>query len=153
MGSIIRYTHRDCRFKLEFHEGVGFYLFKLQCEARENMRSGKWGEHWKDLMEQYPEGTATLQNALCYCQKCKKYFTEPRVKFYVPKDGFKYEYDERHSDMVPSYIISEHYQLLEKEQITCPDCEADAVVIENFRSIHCPVCGKDLKGRDVGNWD
>ena len=117
------------------------------------MRSGKWGEHWKELIAQYPEGTATLQKALCYCPKCKKYFTEPRIKFYIPKDGFIYEYDEQHPDFVPSFIIFDNYQLMEKEKISCPDCRTDAEVIENHRSIHCPVCGKELKGREVGHWD
>ena len=151
MGSIIRYTHRECKFKLEFYEGVGFHLFRLQCYARENMRSGQWGNHWKKMMEQYPDGTATLNNALCFCPKCKKYFKNPRVEFYIPKEGFQYEYDER--DMVPNYVIAKHYQLIEKEDIICQDCATRVEVVENLRKINCPVCGKELKGRDVGNWD
>ncbi len=153
MGSIIRFTHRECGFKYDFFAGVGFGLFRLQCEAREKMRSGEWGEQWKDLIQKYPEGTATIGKALCFCPKCSKYFTEPRIKFYVPNEGFHYEFDERHEDMIPSYVICEHYHVLEKEDMFCPDCGTKATVMENLNQVPCPVCGKMRKGRDIGDWD
>lgn len=153
MGAIIKYTHKKCGFNLKFLAGVGFTLFRMQCEARGHMRNGDWGERWQRLMEQYPEGTATLNTALCFCERCKKYFTEPRVAFYVPKDGYQYEFDEHHKDYVPTYIIDKHYKVLEKEVITCPDCEKEANIIENVSSIPCPVCGEIRRGRNVGNWD
>lgn len=68
MGKVIRYTHKKCGFELDFLEGVGFSLFKMQCEAREHMRNGDWGEQWKELMEKHPDGAATLNKALCYCE-------------------------------------------------------------------------------------
>ena len=73
--------------------------------------------------------------------------------FYVPKDGYHYEFNECHKDYVPRYIIDEHYKVLEKEVITCPDCENEANVIEGVSSIPCPVCGEMQRGRNVGNWD
>ena len=150
MGSIIRYTHKKCGFRFDFLEGVGFGTFAMQCRSRKHMRDGEWGEYWKELIEKYPEGTATLNKAICYCEKCNKYFQEPRIKFYIPKEGYHYESDD---DSVPSYIVYEHYQLLEKETITCPDCDTVTTIIENTSQIPCPVCGEMRKGRDVGNWD
>ena len=122
MGNIIRFTHRECGFKFDFFEGVGFSLFRLQCNAREKIRSGE-------------------------------YFTEPRIKFYVPDDGYLYEFSEKNEDMVPTHVIYEHYHLLEKEDMVCPDCYSSATVMENLNQVPCPVCRKMCKGRDVGNWD
>lgn len=153
MGSIIRFTHKECGFEFNFYEGVGFRSFAMQCESRKYMRSGEWGDHWKQLIEQYPEGTATLNKAICYCARCKKYFQEPRIEFYIPKEGYHYAPKEGRDDSVPPYIVYEHYQLLEQATITCPDCETVATVMENSAQIPCPVCGKMRRGRDVGNWD
>jgi len=153
MGKILRFTHKKCGFELDFLEGVGFALFKMQCEARAHMRNGDWGEPWQELIKKHPDGTATINKALCYCEKCKKYFAEPRVVFYIPKEGHHYEFGENHRDTVPTYIIDEHYQVLEKEVITCPNCDSIAVVMESVGKIPCPICGEMRRGRDVGLWD
>lgn len=153
MGSIIRFTHKECGFEYDFYEGVGFSLFRLQCNAREKMRSGEWGKQWQDLMEKHPEGTATINKALCFCPNCKKYYTEPRIKFYVPNEGFHYDFHEPNEDMVPTYVIYSDYHLIEKETMFCPDCNAESVVMDNLNKVPCPVCGKIRRGRDIGNWD
>ena len=153
MGSIIEYDHQGCKFKYVFYEGVGFSLFRLQGQARSKMRSGEWGEAWKSLMEKYPEGTATLNNALCYCPRCRKYFSEPRVEFYIPNEGYHYQFDEQDKDRIPEYIINSHYHVLQKETITCPDCDAEVTVMEDLEKVPCPVCGEMIRGRDAGNWD
>jgi len=98
-------------------------------------------------------GKLTLNKALCFCEKCKKYFTEPRIEFYIPKEGYHLENDEKQSDSVPRYIIKEHYKIIEKEDITCPDCKTTSTVIEKIQKIKCPVCGKELRGKIWGNWD
>lgn len=152
MGAIILFAHEECNFSFEFYEGVGFSLFKAQCMARENMRSGIWGDHWKQMIEKYPEGTATIKNAICYCKNCGKYYTEPQVVFYIPKEGYHYKYDERHSDMVPQNIIRENYEILEEETMICPDCEGISYVIAS-NNFTCPKCGKLINGHDIGNWD
>lgn len=144
MGAVYWLSCKQCKFKFEFHKGVGFFLFSKQCNARSNMREGKWGEHWKKLIEKYPDGTATLCNALCYCKHCKKFYTEPRVEFYVSQDGYKYE-DKDKKDMIPTVVIFEHYSVLEKENMICPDCKESAEVIENFSKAVCPQCGNTLR--------
>ena len=153
MGYIINYVHKECNFDFEFFEGVGFGTFAMECESRKYMREGEWGEHWKNLIEQHPDGTATLNQALCYCEKCKKYFNEPRIEFYIPKEGYHYIPNEGEEDGVPSYIVKEHYQLLEKEVIKCPECDTIAKIMQKTSQIPCPVCGKKIKGEKIGCWD
>lgn len=120
--------------------------------ARENMRSGAWGDHWKQMIEKYPEGTATLEHEMCYCKNCGKYYTESQVVFYIPKEGYHYEYDEHHSDMVPQHIICENYEILEKETMICPDCGGVSKVVD-ANNFTCPKCGKPIRGQNIGNWD
>ena len=151
MGKIIRYTHKKCGFEFDFREGVGFHLFSINCEAREHMKNGDWGEYWKKLIEQYPNGTAKLRNALCYCERCREYYIGPCVNFYVPKEGYNYPYEDE--DSVPTYMLDEYFCLLEKEVMVCEKCNEEAIVMEDMAPIACPVCGKMRKGRDVGNWD
>jgi hypothetical protein len=153
MGSIIRFTHKECGFEFSFYKGVGFRLFAMQCESRKYMRTGEWGEHWKELIERYPEGTATLGKAICYCAKCKKYFQEPRIKFYIPKEGYRHVPKEECDDRVLPYEVYSSYQLLEEETITCSKCKKVAQVMEKHTQIPCPVCGKMRRGRNVGDWD
>lgn len=104
-------------------------------------------------MKQYPEGAATINKSLCYCENCKKYFSEPRIEFCIPKDGYHFEFYERYPDWIPEHIICKHYQVLEKEAITCPDCDNVATVMERTSKIPCPVCGEMRPGRNIGNWD
>ena len=151
MGSVIEFKHEKCGFEFVFLEGAGFSLFRKQCEARRHMRDGDWGEHWKSLIERYPEGTALLNTALCYCEKCSKYWAEPCVQFCIPKDGYHYNSSDDNLDMVPERIIYEHYRLLETEQISCPDCENIAKLVEEPYEIYCPVCGEKICGLEVGN--
>lgn len=153
MGIIIRFTHKKCKFEFNFKEGLGVSLFRKQCQARINMCNGYWGKRWQELIKQYPEGTATTNNVLCYCEKCKKYFDTPRIVFYIPQKGYHYKSGEDYSNTIPARIIYRHYQPLEKEVITCPNCNNTAIVIENTKQIPCPVCGKMRQGREYGNWD
>ena len=114
MGILIRYTHKKCNFEFEHHKGVGVHLFGQQLKARENMRSGKWGPEWQDLMNQYPEATATIGKVLCYCRKCNDYFSAPQIKFYVPQDGYRYEFSTPFDAINPADIIAKHYRLHRK---------------------------------------
>ena len=153
MGSIIQFNHKACGFKFDYFEGVGFSLFAKQCHSRQYMRNGKWGEKWKKLIEEYPNGTATLNRMLCYCEQCKKYYHEPRIEFYIPKDGYYYEFGEEDDDFIDETTLYKRFQLLESEIMLCPDCKKEALVMEDIRRIKCPVCEGMIKGRDVGIWD
>ncbi len=153
MGRIIRFTHKECGFEYDFYEGAGFSLFRLECNAREKMRSGEWGIEWQELMGKYPEGAVTINNMLCFCPNCKKYYTEPCIQFYIPNDGFHYDYHGTSDDYVPDYVINRHFHLIKKDAMFCPDCNSELMVFETYNRIPCLVCGKTRRGRVVGNWD
>lgn len=87
MGYIYEYIHPECGFFYQYFEGIGILGFSEVCKCRESMRSGKWGEPWKELIEEYPDGTASLDNSLIYCEACKKYFSRSRKVFHIPKTG------------------------------------------------------------------
>lgn len=82
MGSVISFTCRDCIFRYELHEGTGMWLFSRECQSRKLMRNGEWGEEWQKLLEENPEGTATLGRVMCHCKNCKKIYSEPRIVFW-----------------------------------------------------------------------
>ena len=108
---------------------------------------------WQDLIKKFPDGTATINETLCLCPKCKKYFSQPRKVFYVPNEGYHYDFQEPYDDMVSSCILYYHYHPIIKENIFCLDCNTEATVMEKYSYVPCPICGKILRGRDVGNWD
>ncbi len=153
MGTIVKLRCPDGKFQYDFYEGVGFSLFRQQREARANMREGEWGDHWKKMIEQHPDGTATCRKVLCYCGKCKKYYSEPRIVFYLPKEGFKYE-SKDDNDEVSEYVIIENYEPIDKETMKCPDCGDTLDVIEDIKKASCPYCGKPLiMCKNFGHWD
>ncbi|MBQ8317898.1 MAG: hypothetical protein IJX85_06140 [Lachnospiraceae bacterium] len=151
MGRIIRYRHKGCSFSYDFKEGAGFKDFSRTCDSRKQMRARQWGERWKALIEQYPDGTGVVERALCYCQECKEYCTESRKSFYIPKEGSKFEYDE--SDMVPPHLIGDYFEVLEEETILCPKCNKETKPMENLRKVPCGKCGQMSEWKVVGYWD
>lgn len=151
MGTVYRYTHGKCGFQYQYFEGVGFKLFAQSCDSRKHMRNGDWGEKWKALLEQHPDGTAVIDKRLCYCQQCKEYHTEPQKAFYVKKPDSDFEYGE--DERVPLYKLDEHFELLEKEQVMCPKCDEELKVLDYVKRIECPVCGELVVWKKVGLWD
>ena len=151
MGKVIRYRHKGCGFSYDFKEGVGFRLAAKEYKARTHMRNGDWGEKWKLLIEQYPDGTATYAKTLFYCEECNEYCTVPQIIFYIPKADSSYQYDE--SDYVPDEILLDCFQVLEKENISCPKCNREIKEMENLKKVPCLKCGQISEWKVVGHWD
>ena len=152
MGQIIEFSHKSCKFGFSFLSGTGFLNFKNQLNSRQEIRSGKWGKEWKDLIDQYPEGTGTISNALCFCAKCRTYFTESCREFQVPDGGYHYSFD-GDEDMVPPHIVEAHYHVIKQETKLCPECKTEAAILGNPKKVTCPVCEKECWGKEVGFWD
>lgn len=153
MGGVVCFFCNQCKFKYEHHTGVGMLLFATQCQSREMMRSGKWGEKWQKMLAENPEGTATLDKVLCYCRRCSRYYSKSRIVFWIPKENYHFDFKENYEDMVPTYIIHKYYRVLEKESIVCSKCNEEVEVIEEYSKATCPMCGKNMKYKSAGIYD
>lgn len=137
MGSIFRFEHKACGFEYKHFDGAGFMSMELEGAALEKIKKGEMGEDWKKALDDNPKAEVAVHNALCYCEKCKKYHSLPQIKLNLleEKDG------------------EEGYKALKKETLYCPECKEEVVDMDNVFSVPCPVCGEKIKGKFAGLWD
>ena len=151
MGNLIQFKHSRCHFLYNFRFGKSVFHFRFERTVRKDMRSGKLGDHWKEMMDQYPDGTATVTNALCYCPVCKQFQTEAQISFYKPKEGYQPEFSSEDPDVI--CFAPNHFELVEKEEMYCQKCGGKVEVFEDYMKVPCPKCGEYLDVKAGGWWD
>lgn len=53
--------------------------------------------------------------------------------------------------MVPNEVLEEKYILYDKEVLKCSNCGDVLEIIEDIKSINCPICNKNINW-DMGGW-
>ena len=51
------------------------------------IRAGEYGEEWKKLFEEHPDGAVNISSRVYYCSKCGGWHQDQCLDFYLPKKG------------------------------------------------------------------
>ena len=108
MGTIQVYKCKDCGFRFEHRDGMGFYLFRVNRSAKEHILSGEYGEFWKEKLLNNPNAKIEFSKSVYFCENCNEYHTIPTLKLYIPNEGYIYdEYEKARGERIDSDDIIE----------------------------------------------
>ena len=159
------FTCSKCGKDYDVFWGIGFRFPQAYKELLEDIKDGKYGQEWKDLVLRGEHVAVDAEDDVYLCRKCGHWVAEPNLSLYVPNDPeAKMKKDETKEEEAPSYVTSyelkEDYHLLKRRLHRCTECggimhRATAAEISRLR---CPYCGGVPEENDNQNqgmilWD
>ena len=135
--------------------GIGMnFPFEYQ-EIVNDIKNGKYGEEFKDLMLSREGVVVDLEKCLYICDKCGSAEQNFCFDFYVPKKQEDIEKVTKDSFYVTPSELKEDYELILKIEHTCDKCNSEMrkVEINETVTLECPECGSKMKEDGFVNWD
>ena len=168
------YFCNKCGKAYPFWNGIGFAFPRVYAETIEKIKSGEYGETWRNLFEEHPNGAVNITNRVYYCSKCGDWHQDQCLDFYIPKNEAKSKtnalpptatstdgLDEETSlstMFVTSWNLDNNYVLHKKFPHKCNSCgntrlrtlNLDPTGLERATSLsgimlRCPECGGTIK--------
>lgn len=152
MGSGIGLKCSKCGKKYYANTGIGFLFPQVYRETLADVKSGKFGEEWKDLASSEELVAVDAEDYLYICGKCGHWVVEKGLSLYAPNDinalmkkkyGDKTVKDRGEVPYAMSDDLEDDYHLLKEWIHKCPKCGKSMHVAtwDEETSLHCPKCG------------
>ncbi len=164
MGSGFDYKCGKCGKEYSVLLGTGYGFTTEYQRIMKAVKSGKYGEEWKNLVSSQKYVAVDAVKYLYSCRKCGAWKEETGLSLYYPKDEkklAKIRYGEKTVaerggvPYVTEYDLKTDYQILKKRIHKCKKCGAVTHRMEETEllTLSCPKCGS--KPADVARllWD
>lgn len=179
MGDCISFKCDRCGYDFNAFIGYGFGYPVMYCKTIEDVRSGAYGEHVKEFVETFPEGTLNCEQIIVRCIECGNYENVTDLTMYIPKEGYvrppkiikEDKQRERRPHQKPLKSKDEpfptwedvpnlkNYRVFEKYDHKCSKCGGTSIKVSDYKDhdlkeqLICPKCGKEIKCTFSGWWD
>lgn len=168
MGRGYGFICSQCGNEYGYGIGVGFLFPMVYEETLKEVKKGKYGEEWKNLVKNTKNIAIDAEEHLYVCKKCGTWKTEEGLSLYTPKDKkalktknndsrWAVGFDFSQASYVTSEELREYYKLLKSYTHRCPKCKArmHRATSEEAFNLPCPKCGGKAKEDylDIINWD
>ncbi len=148
MGMGRSFTCRKCGKEYDVFWGIGFRFPLIYEELLEDIKNGKYGQEWKDLVLRGEHVAVDAEDCVYLCKKCGHWDAEPNLSLYAPNDPeaiMKKEAaeEEKVSSYVMSYELKKDYHLLKRRLHKCPECGGlmHRATDSEISRLRCPDCG------------
>ena len=151
MGSGKVFKCNACGEGFNAMTGIGMLFPTIYKETVQEIRSGKYGEDWKQFFEEHPDGVVNCENELLICEECGVPKCDMNLSLYLPKKGAKDLPEHPFGDDFKKFTLSEKYEH------KCDKCGGVCNVVNSSRikRVTCPECGGVME-EDKGGfilWD
>lgn len=173
MGLDFTCNCKKCGYRFWAQVGVGMQYPRVYSETVAKMKEGQFGNQGKEFFEVFPNGAITCENIVVQCNDCGELMVVPELALYIPQDGYNPEKQNRSIPWLTGFSgkdydymsfseLQNHYQLYEKYDHRCVNCNGHTSVVAGFtecldesidRHVRCPKCSSMMKIDIVGNWD
>lgn len=155
MGHGNIYKCKECNYQMMVWDGIGFLFPDVYRKNMIDVKSGKYGQEAKELVENNENAAIDCENAVAYCKSCNEYKLTPKLDIYLPKDGYVSDkepvrwtvMDELEvCDYVTGCDLRKHYKKVYEVKHICETCNGKLEVMRNFHArvmhnkIYCPIC-------------
>ena len=160
MGDGRIFECKNCGKSFGVYVGVGFSFPDVYRKGIKDIKSGKYGEDFKESILSRKDIVVDFEKYLFVCDKCGNWYTNYALDFYVPKTEEEKEKVLKKNYYFCSWTDKENYELLIKVNHRCDKCKSEMRKISNDENsndelgvLKCPECNSDLKENGSVNWD
>ena len=146
--------------------GHGFSFPQVYKELLGKIKTGEYGEKWKDLSLKEKNVAVDAERHVYLCKKCGYWSVEPGLSLYVPNDVKtlkKQQYgDSNVEDLgerpyVTSWDLKNNYHVLKNKIHKCAKCgeKMHRATFHEIKNLRCIECGGEPDINDQGAiwWD
>ena len=143
MGSGFTTLCNSCKDMEEAILGVGFMYLELCRKTLKKMKSGKFGEEYKKIVNDNPNCNIDCEKVIFYCKDCKKWHVDTVLDLY------------KGNEEDTCYNINDDAVLLKKFEHKCKYCGSKNLeIFHDFNpKMKCNKCGGELIEAGVMMWD
>ena len=156
MGIGYEFTCEKCGHTYDVMLGSGFLLPSVYEEAIEDIREGKMGEEYREILLENPWAAVDCENELYKC-RCGNWSVEQCNDLYLPKDPEavrKMKYGEKTAEelgelpYVMQWELKENFTLARQREHRCKKCGREMRKILRPEAyvrrygLPCPKCGE-----------
>ena len=169
MGDGKRYKCKKCGEEYWVNLGIGMMFPHVFSETIEDIKAGKYGEEWKNLINSGEYIVPDAESYLFYCKACGTWEVTEDLSLYQPKDLEaikKKEFGEKTVEEwgeIPYATMAdfkEEYNLVKKRVHYCPKCKEEMTRYGNLykargilNKLPCPNCSTENKPESMILWD
>lgn len=135
--------------------GIGEEFPREYQEIVSDIKDGKYGEDFKNIMLSREGVVVDLEKCLYVCDKCGSGEQNLCFDFYVPKKQEDIEKVSKKGFYVTPSELKEDYELILKIEHTCDKCNSEMRKVDYMETValDCPECGSKMKEDGLINWD
>ena len=150
MGTGISYHCNKCGYQKEFYTGVGFGLPDEYQKLVSKIRSGAYGNEWKQFFETRPGAVVNADLELYQCPGCHHLEADHNLALYEHREGIPPE----HGYWIKTEESRNDYTFIKNRFHKCPKCGKRMHILQDaYRPLPCPDCGGELEPGDLILWD
>ena len=166
MGRGLSYRCSKCGKTYYANTGIGFMFPEVYKETHSDVKSGKYGEDWKELALSGELIAVDAELYLYVCRKCGHWEVEPDLSLYAPNDpealkkkeyGIKTVEEWGEVPYVMGDDLESDYHILKRYVHKCKKCNDDMhrAAEDEKNSLPCPNCGgtPDKSNPEIVMWD
>ena len=154
------YSCKKCGHGYSIHLGAGMLFSHVYRSTLEEIRSGRYGDQWKELILNGPQLVIDAEKHLYRCRDCGHWEVEPGLTIYAPSssstDGDEGgRAGERARILYPWSMDREKYHRAKVYIHKCPECGKRMKRARGRREMDplpCPECGTENFGEEI-LWD
>ena len=129
MGQGYALCCEQCKYIVEFLQGVGFLCCKEAEDIFSDMKSGKMGKSFMKAANDAAAPTINHSRELYRCVKCDELRPDMRIE------------------------LCDGETVVREKQHVCGKCRSSMRIVKNIYKVKCPKCGKKLALARILMWD
>lgn len=144
--------------------GIGMMYPKVYQEAVEDIKNGKYGPEWQEIMNSEEFIAVNAEREIYICSECKRWETDLNLALYRPKDaeairtkqyGIKTVEEWGYVPYVMGYHLKTEYSLVKVYVHKCKKCgkRMHKATNEELKNLPCPKCGTENATSGMLMWD
>jgi len=164
MGSGYDFKCKKCKTKYSAMPGIGMMYPKVYQEAVEDIKNGKYGPEWQEIMNSEEFIAVNAEREIYICSECKYWETDLNLALYRPKDaeairtkqyGIKTVEEWGYVPYVMEYHLKTEYSLVKVYVHKCKKCgkRMHKATDEELKNLPCPKCGTENATNGMLMWD
>ena len=133
-----------------FYLGVGMHYPHACAETMQEMRDGGYGDEWRQVVTEYPDGAVDCERQIYLCDKCGHFEVDEVRDYYIPTES------NNHNGCCVWDAKSDEYQLIRRFSHICPKCQSEMRIANpEADTLVCPDCHSPLMLNPFGMimWD